>query len=84
MLLLSNSGRPYLAHARTELQHFLGPARRLGFISAASLGDEAAYYETARSALAPEIAVEHLRWDRTLPSRAWRRCSSAAATRTCS
>jgi dipeptidase E len=63
VLLLSNSGRPYLAHARAELLDFLGLAKRLGFISAASLGDEAAYYETARSALAPEIAVEHLRWD---------------------
>jgi dipeptidase E len=63
-LLLSNSGRPYLAHARAELLDFLGPARRVGFVTAASLGDEDAYYEMARSALAPEIVVEHLRWDR--------------------
>jgi dipeptidase E len=63
-LLLSNSGRPYLAHARAELLDFLGPARRIGFVTAASLGDEDAYYEMARSALAPEIVVEHLRWDR--------------------
>src|SRR5262245_53886758 len=64
VLLLSNSGRPYLAHARSELLDFLGPARRLGFVTAASLGDETAYWETARSALAPEIVVEHVRWDR--------------------
>ena len=63
-LLLSNSGRPYLAHAKAELLDFLGAARRLGFVTAASLGDEDAYYETARTALAPEIFLEHLRWDR--------------------
>jgi dipeptidase E len=62
-LLLSNSGRPYLAHARAEFLDFLGPARRLGFVTAASLGDEVAYYETVRAALAPEIVVEHMRWD---------------------
>jgi hypothetical protein len=39
-LLLSNSGRPYLAHAKAELLDFLGAARRLGFVTAASLGDE--------------------------------------------
>jgi dipeptidase E len=64
LLLLSNSGRPYLAHARSELLDFLGPVRRLGVVTAASLGDEVAYCETARSALAPEIVVEHVRWDR--------------------
>ncbi len=49
-LLLSNSGRPYLAHAKAELLDFLGPARRIGFVTAASLGDEDGYYETARTA----------------------------------
>jgi dipeptidase E len=63
LLLISNSGRPYLAHCRTEIVDFLGPARRLAFVTAASLGDEEAYCEAARSALAPELAVEHLRWD---------------------
>lgn len=63
VLLLSNTGRPYLAHARTEVLDFLGPARRLGFVTAASLGDEQAYYETARDALAPDLVVEHVRWD---------------------
>jgi dipeptidase E len=63
VLLLSNSGRPYLAHARAELMDFLGPARRIGFVTAASLGDEEAYHETACAALAPEVLVEHIRWD---------------------
>lgn len=63
LLLISNSGRPYLAHCRGEILDFLGPRRRLAFVTAASLGDEAAYHETARAALAPEVAVEHLRWD---------------------
>jgi dipeptidase E len=64
LLLLSNSGRPYLAHARAELLDFLGPARRVGFVTAASLGDEEAYHEMARGTLAPELALEHIRWDR--------------------
>ena len=64
VLLLSNSGRPYLAHAKPEMRDFLGSARRIGFVTAASLGDEEGYYETARAALAPEVLVEHLRWDR--------------------
>jgi dipeptidase E len=63
-LLLSNSGRPYLAHARAELLDFLGPARRIGFVTAASLGDEEAYHQTAQQALVPDILVEHIRWDR--------------------
>jgi len=63
VLLLSNSGRPYLAHARAELRDFLGPARRIGFVTAASLGDEEAYHATACAALAPEVLVEHIRWD---------------------
>jgi dipeptidase E len=64
LLLLSNSGRPYLAHARGEVLEFLGPLRRLGFVTAATLGDGETYYATARDALAPEVTVEHLRWDR--------------------
>ena len=66
-LLISNSGRPFLQHCRGALAAFLGDVRRLGFVTAASLGDEAAYYELARAALGAEPAgftVEHLRWDR--------------------
>lgn len=66
LLLLSNSGRPFLAHCRGALAVFLGPARRVAFVSAASLNDEAGYYQLARAALEGEptgLGVEHLRWD---------------------
>jgi dipeptidase E len=63
-LLLSNSGRPYLAHCRDVLVEFLGRARRLGFVSAADLRDEAGYHARAREALAPAgVDVQHVRWD---------------------
>ncbi|HEX2172329.1 MAG TPA: dipeptidase PepE, partial [Dehalococcoidia bacterium] len=65
ILLLSNSGRPYLDYALGELGSFLGPIRRIGFVSAASLGDEVAYWERVREALAPlGLTVDHVRWDR--------------------
>jgi dipeptidase E len=66
VLLISNSGRPYLDHCQAALVAFLGPARRVAFVTAATLRDEAAYYELARSALAgasTALAVDHLRWD---------------------
>jgi dipeptidase E len=65
-LLLSNSGRPFLAHCRGALAVFLGPARRVAFVSAASLGDEAEYYQVARASLEAEptgLTVEHIRWN---------------------
>jgi dipeptidase E len=71
LLLISNSGRPFLAHALPHIADFLGGAvRRLAFVTAASLGDEAAYYERARDALEPPppagcgVEVLHLQWDR--------------------
>ncbi len=69
LLLISNSGRPFLEHARPHLAAFLGGARRLAFVTAASLDDEAAYHRRAVSALAPPppagagLEVLHLRWD---------------------
>lgn len=66
VLLISNSGRPYLAHCQDALFAFLGAARRLAFVSAAALKDEATYYEIARAALAGTsgaLTVDHLRWD---------------------
>ena len=57
-------GAPTWPTPRAELLDFLGPARRVGFVTAASLGDEETYYETARQGLAPEIVLEHVRWDR--------------------
>lgn len=69
-LLVSNSGRPFLAHCMPHIRDFLGGARRLAFVTAASLYDEAAYHQRARDALgAPPpagggVEVLHLRWDR--------------------
>jgi dipeptidase E len=64
LLLISNSGQPFLEHCREAISDFLGPARRIGFVTAASLGDEVSYWERARDALAPVgLAVEHIRWD---------------------
>jgi dipeptidase E len=71
ILLISNSGRPFLEHARPHIAHFLGGAvKRLAFVTAASLADEVGYHERARAALAPPppdgigVEVLHLRWDR--------------------
>src|SRR5690349_4136952 len=70
VLLISNSGRPFLEHARPHIGDFLGGAlKRLAFVTAASLTDEVAYYQRAQAALAlppPDgigVQVMHLRWD---------------------
>ncbi len=69
ILLISNSGRPFLEHARPHLADFLAGVERLAFVTAASLTDEAGYHERARAALAPPppaglgLDVLHLRWD---------------------
>jgi dipeptidase E len=66
VLLLSNSGRPFLAHCRDALAAFLGSARRVALVTAASLSDEEGYIQVARAALEaepPGLGVEHLRWD---------------------
>jgi dipeptidase E len=63
-LLISNSGRPYLEHCLDALATFLGPARRVGFVTAASLGNEKDYCERARQTLAPAgFVVEHVHWN---------------------
>jgi peptidase E len=60
-LLISNSGRPFLEHCSQAMAEFVKPRRRLGFVSAASLGDERLYCERVREALAPvEMEVEHV------------------------
>ncbi len=70
LLLISNSGRPFLRHCQGTIAVFLGSdgsARRVAFVTAAALRDEETYYELARAALEPEptgLTVEHLRWDR--------------------
>ncbi len=63
-LLISNSGRPFLEHCRAAIVEFLGPARRVGFVTAASLNNEKDYHERARAALAPAgLTVEHVHWN---------------------
>jgi len=62
-LLISNSGQPFLGHCREAMIEFLGPRRRLGFIGAATLGDERLYCERVREALVPVgFEVEHAYW----------------------
>lgn len=69
VLLISNSGKPFLEHCMGQIAAFLGPARRIAFVTAANLHDESAYYDRARAALgaAPPagcgVDVLHLRWD---------------------
>jgi dipeptidase E len=64
-LLISNSGRPFLEHCREAIVDFLGSARRVGFVTAASLNNEKDYCERARAALEPVgLAVEHVHWNR--------------------
>ena len=63
LLLISNSGRPFLEHCRAAVTDFLGGRRRVGFVTAASLADERLYWERARDALAPAgLDVVHVSW----------------------
>jgi dipeptidase E len=72
LLLISNSGKPFLEHCKGDITAFLSRqgARRLAFVTAANLYDEVAYWERAREALEPSppvgcgVRVLHLRWDR--------------------
>jgi dipeptidase E len=65
LLLVSNSGRPFLEHCRETIVDFLGSRRRLGFVTAANLGDERLYWERARDALVPVgLDVAHVYWRR--------------------
>lgn len=69
VLLISNSGKPFLEHCMGQIAAFLGPARRIAFVTAANLHDESAYYDRARAALGAASPagcgadVLHLRWD---------------------
>ena len=70
LLLISNSGRPFLEHCREEIAAFLAPIRSLGYITAARLEDEDGQYRRAVDALAPVgITVEHLVLDENTPRR---------------
>jgi dipeptidase E len=69
ILLISNSGTPFLGHSKGHIAEFLGAGTTLAFVTAANLYDETAYWERARQALegAPpagaDLRVLHLRWD---------------------
>ncbi|MBI4588268.1 MAG: Type 1 glutamine amidotransferase-like domain-containing protein, partial [Candidatus Rokubacteria bacterium] len=69
ILLISNSGKPFLEHCKARIAEFLGPAKTVAFVTAANLHDEGAYYQRAREALegpppaGAEVEVLHLRWD---------------------
>ena len=70
MRVLLHSGGPLGPEGRAGLSDFLGPRRRVAFVTAASLDDETAYFERVRAALEaapPEgagLALAHLHWDR--------------------
>lgn len=70
LLLVSNSGSPFLAHCREEIARFVGPGRCVGYITAARLGDQDAQFDRARRSLAEVgVVVEHLRFDGELTGR---------------
>jgi dipeptidase E len=66
VLLISNSGRPYLEHCRGALGDFYGAeVRRVGFISAATLADPEHYFSRAKDGLESlGVEVEHVHWER--------------------
>lgn len=68
LLLISNSGRPLLGWCRPILGEFLGGARTLAFVSAATLYAVDAYWQRVSEALAPAppaglgLTVVHCDW----------------------
>jgi len=73
--VLLHSGGPLGAEGRRIVAEFLGPVRRVGFITAANLHDERAYFERVRSMWAPPppegagLELVHIRWNaRPLPA----------------
>jgi dipeptidase E len=70
LLLISNSGRPFLRHCREAIREFLGNTRRVGYITAARMDDAAERFRTAAEALADVgIAAEHFELDDALKQR---------------
>ncbi len=69
-LLISNSGRPFLQFCLPEITDFLGPVRRLGYITAARLGDAESRFAAAANALGTiGVTAEHFQADAELPAR---------------
>ncbi len=69
MRLLLHSGGPLGPEGRAALPRFLGGARRVAFVTAANLHDEAGYFARVAAALSPAppegagLELAHLRWD---------------------
>jgi dipeptidase E len=66
LLLISNGGVPPYEHCRKQIASFVGPNRRVAFVTAARLGDETAYFDMARRQLVDVGALSelvHLQWD---------------------
>ena len=67
--VLLHSGGPLGAAGRAALPAFLGELSRVALVTAASLGDETAYFERVRAMLGPPppegagLEVIHLRWN---------------------
>ena len=70
MRVFLHSGGPLGPVGRAALPDFLGPRRRVAFVTAANLHDESVYFERIRAALEPAppegagLELSHLRWDR--------------------
>ncbi|MGH7399806.1 MAG: dipeptidase PepE [Candidatus Rokuibacteriota bacterium] len=70
MRVFLHSGGPLGPVGRAALPDFLGPRRRVAFVTAANLHDETVYFERIRAALEPAppegagLELRHLRWDR--------------------
>src|SRR5258706_12608471 len=69
MRVFLHSGGPLGPVGRAALPDFFGPRRRVAFVTAASLHDEAACFERIRAALEPAppegagLELLHLRWN---------------------
>jgi len=68
LLLISATGSPSFEHCKQEMLDFLGPSKSVGFVSAAKLFDEEAYFRAIDERLlgtAPAISRElvHIRWN---------------------
>jgi dipeptidase E len=67
---LLHAGGPLGPAGRAGLSEFLRAHRRVAFVTAANLDDEAVYFERVRAALEPAppegagLVLSHLRWDR--------------------
>lgn len=65
LLLISNSGKPYLEHCRPYISSFLGSIQNASFISAAAFMDGNEYLKKVQDALALlQLKLEHLDLDK--------------------